>query len=47
MGKRQIKPKGSKGKIFSHRPQRAENSYWDEIDRKHYRNPDVNLKEGK
>jgi len=47
MGKRQIKPKGSKGKIFSHRPQRAENSYWDEIDRKHYRNSDVNLKEGK
>ena len=24
MGKRQIKPKGSKGKIFSHRPQRVD-----------------------
>ena len=44
MGKRQIKPKGSKGKMFSHRPQRAENSYYDEEDRKHYRKPE--LKEG-
>ena len=37
MGKRQIKPKGSKGKMFSQRPQRAENSYYDEEDRKHYK----------
>jgi len=44
MGKRQIKPKGSKTKMFSHRPQRAENSYYDEEDRKHYRKPE--LREG-
>ena len=37
MCKRQIKPIGSKGKSMSHRPQRAENSYYDEEDRKHYR----------
>ena len=40
----QIIPKGSKGKMFSHRPQRSENSYWDEKDRKHYKKPE--LKEG-
>ena len=41
MGKWQIKPKGSKSKMRSHRPQRAENSYYDEKDRKHYRKPEL------
>jgi len=44
MGKRQIKPKGSKTKMFSHRPQRAENSFYDERLRKWFKKPE--LKEG-
>ncbi len=39
MGKRQIKPRGSKTKMFSHRPQRAKNAIWDEKDHKWYSKP--------
>jgi hypothetical protein len=32
MAKRQIKPRNSKTKSMSHRPQRFTNSYWHEVD---------------
>tara|TARA_R100001015_G_C4634516_1_gene201165 strand:+ start:3130 stop:3264 length:135 start_codon:yes stop_codon:yes gene_type:complete len=42
MGKRLIEGREkSKGKKYSHRPQRATNTYYDEKAKKHYRKADV------
>jgi len=42
MAKRLIEgKKKSKGKKYSHRPVRSENSYYDEVDKKHYKRKSV------